>query len=212
MSEAKIKAPRRSAIDTLVLRDRTAVFWFLAACAVAAACAWYVTLMSDVMKQRPPFVVMDTSGAYYVPPGYPYSEMDAMHLHLADVFTETLLERTPEGLVYEDRLSKLCLEDAFLQIRTDLQKEERFFTTQKAVQTARIETREIVQRLLSTVATQTTGTVHRRSFFNGKEQSETYSFTLIVVWRQNGGIVANMAFPSRVERVHRMKLEKISDS
>lgn len=212
MPEAIKSPPRRSAIDTLVARDRTAVFWFLAACAVAGGCAWYMTLMADVLKQRPPFVVMDTSGAYYVPPGIPYAEMDAMHLSLAELMVETLLERTPDGLLYEDRLSLLCLEEAAESIRKDQRKEAKYFIAQKASQTAVIEGRTIVKRMITTVATTATGKVYRRSFFGGKEVNEVFNFTLTLVWRQNERILTNKAFPSRVEKVHELKLEKLSDS
>lgn len=205
------KPKRRSAIDTLVVRDRTAVFWFLAACGAAAASAWYVTLMADVLKQRPPFVVMDTAGSYYVPPGIPYAEMDAMHLHLSEVMAETLLERTPEGLVHADRLAKLCTDEAFQQIRRDLEKEGRYFSSQKGVQHAVMDRPTILVRTASQVKTEVRGKVHRRSFFGGKEQAETYSFVLVMIWKQNTTIVANKAFPSRL-REHALTLTKISDS
>lgn len=214
MPEAKTEprtAPRRSAIDTLVARDRTAVFWFLAACGVAAACAWYMALMAEVFKQRPPFVVMDTNGAYYVPPGIPYSEMTAMHKHLTDMMAETLLERTPEGLVFQDRLPKLCLEDALKQIRKKQTEEDDYFTRQKAVQHAEMEPAEILVSKGTKVMTQITGKVHRRSFFTGKEQSELYSFKLTIVWKENTSIVTNKAFPSRMEK-YDLTLTKISDS
>lgn len=204
-------APRRSAVDTLVARDRTAVFWFLVACGVAAACAWYVTIMSEVFKQRPDFVVMDTSGAYYVPPGIQYIKMDAMHLHLASMMAETLLERTPEGLVYQDRLPKLCLEDALKQIRKKQLEEDDYFTRQKAVQHAEIDTPTILLRTASQVKTKTTGKVYRRSFFTGKEQTETYSFELVTIWKENATIKINKNFPSRMKE-YQLALTKISDS
>jgi len=206
------KPKRRSAIDTLVVRDHTAVFWFVVACVVGGACAWYIILMADVLKQRPPFVVMDTSGAYYVPPGILYSEMDAMHLQMTEFAAETLLERTPDGLVYADRLPKLCMEDALKQIQVELRKEDRFFTSQKAMQTATLDKPEILIRKGTAMATQITGNIFRRSVFSGKEQSETYRFTLILIWRQNLRILSNKGFPSQVEKLQRLKLEKVSDS
>lgn len=210
MPEAKTP-PRRSAVDTLVARDRTAVFWFLVACGVAAGCAWYVTLMSEVFKERPDFVVMDTSGAYYVPPGIQYIKMDTMHMHLANMMAETLLERTPEGLVYQDRLPKLCLEDALKQIRKKQLEEDDYFTRQKAVQHAEIDPPTILLRTASQVKMKTTGKVHRQSYFTGKEQSEIYTFELITIWKENPSIKINKAFPSRMKE-YQLTLTKISDS
>lgn len=213
MTEPASKPTKRpSAIDTLVARDHTAVFWFLAACVVAGGCAWYITLMSSVLNQPSSFVVMDTSGAYFVPPGFPYNQMDAMHLDLTDLVVETMLERTPEGLVHEGRLKKLFKEEPLTQLNKELRKEERYFTSQNASQTVEIESHEMFkQRGITTVGTVARGKVIRKSVFSGKELDETFAFTLKITWRQNAKIIQNSAFPSLVEQ-YQLKLEKISDS
>ncbi len=212
------KEKKRGAIDTLIIRDRTAVFWFLVACAVGTACAGYVMLMSEAMNQRPPFVVMDTAGAYYVPPGEVYRKMIPMHLQLCDVLAETLLERNPEGLVHENRLAKLCWENekhespGLAEIHKEVQKEQKYFQNQKVKQTALIEKTEILQSSNTRVKTVTTGLVHRTSFFSGKEKQETYRFKLTVLWHQNLKIMSNTGFPSQVETLGKLTLEPISES
>ncbi len=209
---------RRGVIDTLVIRDRTAVFWFLAACAVGACCAGYVMVMSEALRQRPPFVVMDTAGAYYVPPGELYPQMKPMHVQLCEVLAETLLERKPEGLVYESRLTKLCWENekheapGLAQIRKEVQKEQKYFQTQKVTQTALVEKTEIAKASNTRVGTVTKGLVHRRSFFSGKEKEETYRFVLTVIWHQNTKIMSNKGFPSQVETLVKLSLTPISES
>lgn len=209
---------KRSAVDTLIIRDRTAVFWFLVACGVGAACAGYVMLMSEALRQRPPFVVMDTAGAYYVPPGEVYREMKPMHVQLCNVLAETLLERNPQGLVYENRLNKLCWENekhetpGFAEIRKEVQKEQKYFQSQKVDQTAIVEKTEIKIATNTRVKTVTTGLVRRRSFFSGKEKQETYRFTLTVLWHQNLKITSNKGFPSQVETLGSLKMEPISES
>lgn len=209
---------KRGAIDTLIIRDRTAVFWFLVACAVGAGCAAFIMAMSEALRQRPPFVVMDTAGAYYVPPGSVYREMKPMHLHLCNVLAETLLERSPEGLVYENRLSKLCWENekhetpGLAEIRKEVQKEQKYFQSQKASQTAAVEKTEITQATNTRVKTVTTGIVHRTSFFGEKEKQEVYRFTLVVLWHQNLKIITNKDFPSQVETLGRLTLEPLSES
>ncbi|WP_395747862.1 hypothetical protein [Prosthecobacter sp.] len=216
MSEKKEK--KRSAIDTLVIRDRTAVFWFLVACVVGSACAGYIILMSEALRQRPPFVVMDTAGAYYVPPGNVYKENKPMHIHLAGVLAETMLERNPEGLVFDSRLNKLCWENekhetpGLDEIRRQVRTEEKYFMSQKVKQTAEVEKTEIAKASNTEVATITTGLVHRRSFFSGKEKNEIYSFKLVVVWHQNLRIISNKGFPSQVKTLVKLTLEPISES
>jgi hypothetical protein len=216
MSDKKDK--KRGAIDTLIIRDHTAVFWFLVACVVGAACATYIIMMSEVLRRRPPFVVMDTAGAYYVPPGNVYREIKPMHVHLGGVLAETLLERNPEGLIYENRLNKLCWENekretpALDQIRNEVRQEEKYFQSQKANQSAEIEKTDILKTTNTEVRTLTTGMVHRRSFFGGKEKQEVYSFTLDVVWHQNLKITSNRGFPSQVKTLVKLSLVPISES
>lgn len=211
------KEKKRGAIDTLVIRDRTAVFWFLVACVVGAACAGYVILMSEVLRQRPPFVVMDTAGSYYVPPGSVYREMKPMHVHLAGMLAETMLERNPDGPIYEDRLDKLCWENdkhetpSQEEILKEIRKEEKYFRSQKANQTAEIEKTEIKTATNTEVRTITTGHVRRRSFFGDKERLEDYSFTLDVIWHQNLK-VTRKGFPSQVRTLVKLSLVPISES
>lgn len=209
---------KRSAIDTLVIRDRTAVFWFLVACMVGAACAGYVMLISEALWQRPPFVVMDTAGAYYVPPGEVYMKMTPMHIQMSNVLAETLLERNPQGLIHENRLTKLCWENekhespGLAEIRKEVQKEQKYFQSQKVDQTALVEKTEILAATNTRVKTVTTGLIHRRSFFSGKEKQETYRFSLTVLWHQNSRIISNKGFPSQVESLGKLTLEPISES
>jgi hypothetical protein len=129
MSEALSKAPvttpparKLGMIDTLVARDQTAVFWFVVACAVAAGCAWYLVLMAEALKDRPPFVVMDTAGAYYVAPGMNFDTMDAMHENLAQLAVETLFERGPTGLARLDRVEKLFTKKGIGELQDILKK------------------------------------------------------------------------------------------
>jgi hypothetical protein len=203
---------KKSAIDTLVARDQTAVFWFLVSCIVAAGCAWYLVIMSEELKARPPFVVMDNSGSYYVAPGLNYNRMEPMHLHLTDMATEALFEREPEGIVHAARLPFLCNKIGYNILRAKLATEARFFQTQKAYQTVNIASRSIVGTASTVVITQATGTLSRRSVFNNKEQTETYNFTVQFFWRLNPDIRRNKAFPSVIEGMPKYQLEKISDS
>jgi len=167
---------KRSAIDTLIIRDRTAVFWFLVACMVGASCAGYVMLMSETLRKRPPFVVMDTAGAYYVPPGNVYMEMMPMHIQMSSILAETLLERNAQGLIHEDRLTKLCWENekqetpGLTEIRKEVQKEQKYFQSQKVDQTSLVVKTEIKAATNTRVKTVTTGLIHRRSIFSGKEK------------------------------------------
>ncbi|MBK8041114.1 MAG: hypothetical protein IPK22_28865 [Verrucomicrobiaceae bacterium] len=210
---------RRSAIDTLVVRDHTAAFWFLVACFVGAGCGTYLMMLSAVVKKLPTFVVMDTAGAFYVPSGlvFNHEQNNGMHVQMGDLLAETLLTRTAEGLVYADRLPKLYWENekrdkpAEQQIETELEKEQNYFRSQQVKQTVTIEKTTIIGTRSTRVGTSTTGIVRRDSIFQGKEKVEFYRFELKVKWHQNLLIISNRGFPSQVEELASLTLEPVTE-
>lgn len=202
---------RRSAIDTFIARDRTAVFWFLAACLTAGCCAWFVTQLSAVLSMRPDFVVMDTSGAYYVPPGKIYSQMDRMHEDLNRYAVETLLTRNFDGLAYEERLSKICTKSGLEAVKTYLKLEAEDFATQQIEQIPEYQSHEILTRTRTEQMSLVQGEVQRSSKFKGREQTERYRFKITIVWLQNLGIAKNAAFPSLIKNMKVTELEKITE-
>lgn len=229
---------RRSAIDTLVARDQTAVFWFLVACAVAAGCAWYLVIMAEALKARPPFVVMDTSGAYYVAPGINYDTREPlenpMHVAMTRLAVETIFERGPLGLTHNDRRGKLFNKSGDSMLEDIIKKEDPYFVSQKVEQSVELlpasqlgtlpptafpkgvskpsTNPAVIKTAPTAAATWAVGIVTRRSVFKGQPQVEYYRFKLILVWRLNPDMRANGAYPSVVDQISTYNLEKISDS
>ncbi|MCA1963108.1 MAG: hypothetical protein LDL31_04090 [Prosthecobacter sp.] len=213
-TEAKPKKKRPGAVDTLVAKDKTAVFWFLAAIVTAAACAWYVDRMSTAFGLKTPFVVMDTSGAFYVPPGLPYGSplLDEMHLHMASMAVETLLVRNREGLVHQKRLPKLFMKPAQIVVNKWLEKEAGYFRSQEVTQDFEITSRSITGRATTAVGTWVKGTVRRSYFLRGKEQEVTYAFDILIAWRQNKDTLRTGNFPSMVEKIDIADFKPISST
>ncbi len=202
MPETAPITKRRGAIDTLVTKDRTAVFWFLVAIATAAGCTWYVNLMSEAFKLQPSFVVMDSSGAYYVPPGLPYSRLDAMHLQLTEMVVETILDRNREGLTYSERLPKLFEKASLQSLLAYLDKEAGYFRENNVTQTFEIESIKFFEpRGISTVTTVTRGKVRRVSFLAGEQQDKTYDFVITIGWWINTALETDKNFPSLVRGI-----------
>ncbi|WP_346331131.1 hypothetical protein [Prosthecobacter sp. SYSU 5D2] len=213
VKEAVVKVPRRrSAIDTLVARDKTAVFWFLVACVVASGCAWYLVIMAEVLKARPPFVVMDTAGAYYVAPGLNFDSMKPMHVDLTMIAVETMFERGPEGLYRGERVDRLFNRQGKSMLQDILKKEDSYFLNQKVEQTVELEGEPKLTGALSTAAaTVATGLVTRRGFFKGQAQVESYRFKVAFIWRMNPNMRGNRLYPAVIDKISTYSLEKISE-
>lgn len=210
---AKKTPQKKSAIDTLVARDQTAVFWFLVACIVGGGCAWYLVIMAEALKARPPFVVMDTAGAYYVAPGLNFDSMTPMHVDMTRTAVETLFERNPRDLINADRVPKLFGKNGTIALREIVTKEENYFRAQQVEQSVEIEGDPVVLLTAPTaVRTSAEGIVTRRGVFNGQNQIEIYRFKVHFIWMMNPDMRGNRAFPAVVERIPIYNLEKISDS
>lgn len=230
----KAAVRKRTMIDTLVARDKTAVFWFLVACAVGVGCAWYLVLMADALKDRPPFVVMDTAGAYYVAPGMNFDSVDTMHENLTQVAVETMFERGPDGLLREDRLGKLFTQKGRAALQDILKKEAEYFQLQQVEQDVvfysdselktlpassfplppiqrPVKNPAVLVRLPTAVSTWAAGLVTRRSVFKGQAQVETYRCKVIFAWMMNPDLRENQAFPAVIDGILSYNLEKISD-
>ncbi|MBB5039632.1 hypothetical protein [Prosthecobacter dejongeii] len=203
---------KKGAIDTLIARDQTAVFWFVFACIIACLCAWYLVIMSEELKARPPFVVMDSNGGYYIAPGVNFNKMKPMHLNLSEMAVEAIFDRGPDGITFAQRLPLLCTKKSYSSIRKKLDTESRYFKAQSVHQTVSIESNTLLGTGETVAITEATGFVYRRSTFNNNEQNETYRFRLRLFWRLNPDIRRNKAFPSVIDEMVNYELEKISAS
>jgi|JI6StandDraft_1071083.scaffolds.fasta_scaffold06599_3 hypothetical protein len=211
MSEPKPKK-QRGAIDTLVTRDHTAAFWFLFAVITAVACSWYVSTVSKELGARPPFVVMDSANAYYVPPGIQYKDMTRMHLHLTELAAETVFERNESGLLYTQRLAKMSTTLVYRYLLSEVDKEGADFRSQRITQTVQVEATRVIDAKSAQVGTEATGYVRRQGVFQGKEQEELYRFTLQLIWEPNLNVIFDKKYPSLIKQVYLMKLEKVTES
>lgn len=203
---------KKGAIDTLIARDQTAVFWFVVACITACLCAWYLVIMADELKARPPFVVMDSNGGYYIAPGVNFNKMKPMHLNLSEMAVEAIFDRGPDGITFAQRLPLLCTKKSYSIIRKKLDTEGLYFKSQSVHQTVSIESNILLGTGETVAITEATGFVYRRSIFNKKEQNETYRFRLKLFWRLNPDVRRNKAFPSVIDEMMNYELEKISAS
>ena len=209
MSDAPPKK-RKSAVDAMVAKDRVAVFWFLAACVVGAACAWYLVVMAEALKARPPFVVMDGSGAYYVEPGVNFAQAKPMHISLTELAVETLFDRTEFGLVYAERLPKLCDKEGLALLRDTVRKEDSYFTGQHVRQTVEVEEIKVGRALPTAVATGATGLLTRNLTFNGEPLTEQYRFTVYFNWKMNSDPTGTGAFPAVIHHMPKYELVRVS--
>lgn len=205
--KASKAAPRRaSVVDAFIAKDRVAVFWFLAAVILAGVCAWFVNVLGKEIATRPPFVVMDAAGDYYVGAGLPYNLADEMHRDLTALAVDTILTRGPTGIKNAYRLERLCDRKGLAAVNADLDKESQLFREQQITQTYTLDPAPEKAIVLGSrnfprnISTAARGTVRRNMIVAGKPQTEVFAFTLSFVWSIDSDPVYSKSYPSKISR------------
>ncbi len=184
-------------VDAMIAKDRVAVFWFLFACVVAASCAYYVMIVSETLKYRPPFVIMDGAGVFYSAPGVNFADAEPMHVALTELAVASMFDRGPGGLKQGDRLPKLCTREGLAEIEKVIRTEAEFFQRQEIVQTYEIDEIKVLGAVGIAAGTQATGRIFRRGQFGG-ELEEISEFVVQFKWIMNPDVRRTAAFPARI--------------
>lgn len=198
MTEAKpdkLPIKRRGAVDAFVAKDRVTIFWFVLACITGAVCSWYVVKVSDTMKVRPPFVIMDGAGVFYSAPGVNFEKAIPIHLAMTEILVDTLFTRGPDGLAYGNRLAKICTRDALGQVNKIIQAESSNFSRQQVRQTYVIDEVKSLGAAGTAAGTQATGRITRRGQFGGAVE-EISTFKVKFQWVLNPNVRGNESFPA----------------
>lgn len=189
-------AKKRGVVDAMIAKDRVAVFWFLFACATAAGCAWFIVVLSETVKHRAPFVIMDGAGVFYSAPGVNFADAEAMHLALTEMLVDAMFDRAPDGLRKEARLIRLCTRTGLQEIRAEIDREDDFFRRQNVVQTYEIDSVKFLGAAGQFAGTEARGRLFRRGDFGG-EIEEVSQFEVKFRWIMNPDIAVTGAFPGR---------------
>lgn len=206
LMSAETSRKKRGAVDAFIAKDRVAVFWFLVACLVAGGCAWYVVVVSESVKKRPPFVIMDGAGVFYSAPGINFADAKPMHEALTRIAVETIFNRGPGGLINVERLPKLCTREGLSGIQKVIQEEAEFFLRQEVNQTCEIESIKVLGAAGAAAGTEARGRIIRRGQFGGAVE-EISEFTVKFKWIMNPDVRGSAAFPARI--VELFKYERI---
>lgn len=208
MTDVATKPSRKKAglVDAMVAKDRVTVFWFMFACIVAAGCAYYVMIVSETLKYRPPFVIMDGAGVFYSAPGVNFADAEPMHEALTELAVESMFDRGPNGLNQGSRLLKLCTRDGLTEIQKVIQTEEGFFRSQDIEQTFEIDEIKVLGAVGIAAGTQAKGRIYRRGQFGG-DLEEVSEFVVQFKWVMNPDVRRTAAFPARIFTLY--KYERI---
>ncbi len=196
MAEKRTKK-KPGLVDAMIAKDRVTIFWFLFACFVAAGCAVYVMIVSETMKYRPPFVIMDGAGVFYSAPGVNFADAKPMHEELTLLAVEAMFDRGPSGLRHEARLSKLCTKTGLSEIQDKIQAEAEFFQRQEIIQTYEIDELKVLGAVGAVAGTSAKGRIFRRGQFGG-DLEEVSEFVVKFRWMMNPDVRATGAFPALI--------------
>jgi hypothetical protein len=187
----------KNVVDLFVAKDRTALFWFILACASMLLSALYARSIISAVQTKPQYVIMDGAGIYYLAPSVEFAQATALHHAQARLAMETLYTRTPEGLPLGNRLTKMFTKPARDLVKAELAKDEKKFETQKITQSV-----QDIQVLIGKVdpngfiETRVSAKLTRQGTFDGKQQTKVFSVKAAFGWILNTSMAANGGYPT----------------
>lgn len=201
----------KGVVDLFIAKDRIAIFWFLAACGVIIASAWYLDRTIRAVHTRPQFVIMDSAGVYYLAPTVDFENAVELHAAQTRLAMETLFNRGPNGLDSPKRVPKIFGRKAVEFIAEEMQSENAAFKNQDIHQKVEVSKTEILKTVGEGALTSATGQVIRVGVFKGKTFNEVYDVQARFSWVLNKDMRNNGQFPT-VSVQLRYELTKRSSS
>jgi hypothetical protein len=190
----------KSVVDLFVVKDRTAIFWFTMACVSIVCSAIFVQRVITAVQVKPQYVIMDSTGSYYLAPSVEFEKAREIHAAQTRLAMETLYTRGPEMLKYESRLKKLFMPETMTQIRKDLlNPDEKPFREQQMTQSIEIEEAGIYKNLITSSGLAVTfakGKLTRQGTFKGQPKTEVLEVEVYFWWRINTRMADNGLFPT----------------
>jgi hypothetical protein len=187
----------KNLVDLFVAKDRTAVFWFVMACASIVCSAIYTrTVIADV-RTKPQYVIMDGNGIYYKAPSVEFAQAEALHLAQSRLAMETIYTRTPRNVVFDERVPRLFYASAKDGFYKEITTEAKKFEEEERSQTVEVTSVEVMPGYPKSVAVvRAKGIITRHSIFKGKEKTEQFTVNNQFVWILNPNMETNGGFPT----------------
>lgn len=186
----------KTVVDLFIAKDRTALFWFTMACAAILCSGIYISKMVGDVSKKPQYVIMDGNGVYYLVPSVEFELATDLHIAQTKLVMETIYNRLPSKLVFEDRVNRLFYKGGIEQLKTELLKDSKKFKEEQREQTIEITDIKVVSVKSSSVVTEGRGILTRRSTYGGREQVETLTVAGRFGWIMNPSMAANGLFPT----------------
>ena len=206
----------KSVVDLFVVKDRIAIFWFTMACVSIVCCAIFVQKVVAAVKVKPQYVIMDSTGTYYLAPSVAFEHAKDLHAAQSRLALETLYNRGPEDLDYRPRMKKMFTEEAQMAIAKDiLAPDEAPFREQQTRQTVEVTEAGVYKNLIDPrgmAVTIAKGKLTRKSNFKGQARTEELEVVAYFWWTINTRMADNGLFPTVCTKFKAEDPKKISSS
>ena len=186
----------KNVVDLFIAKDRTAVFWFVMACAAILCCGLYVQQIISSIAKKPQYVIMDSSGIYYLAPSVEFENATELHREQTRLAMETIYTRKARNLVFNDRVEKIFYKAGIEQVKTELLKDAKKFEEEEREQTIEITETKVISKMPTAVVTEARGILNRTSKFEGRTKVESLSVAARFAWAMNPNMANNGLYPT----------------
>ena len=188
----------KNVVDLFIVKDRTDIFWFTMACASILCSAIYVKTVIAAVQKKPQYVIMDGTGVYYLAPSVEFEGAKELHLAQTRLAMETLYTRTPQNLVFKNRINRLFIGEGVEMVNNEFKTDAKKFVEEERSQTIDVYEEPTIYKIdpRGQAITHAKGRIIRHSTFKGQKKTEVLYVDNYFYWKMNARMVDNILFPT----------------
>lgn len=182
--------------DMFIAKDKLAIFWFLVSCGCIIGTGWYLHGQAIEGRGRMLFVPIEQHDIFMDREMKPQDLNEAADFHTR-LLMETVLNRSPRGLVNPERKGQLLIGNGLDQIDLDLQENRFDFDKRRIHQMVELGRVDIVHNPDDgSAVTSTEGQLIRISLDPTFKETVVQSFTVnaTMQWQRNPSLRGNKRF------------------
>lgn len=187
----------KTAAHTILTKRREARFWQIA-CLALTLLFTVTTLYRELVPTPRPDVLVVAPGGYHLAKLTPFSEADQLHLDQAEIATIFLLQRSPGGLEYPDRIKLLFSSLAYEKVTNLVTQDRDEFRAKSLHQKVEISKTTILNTRDQSVLVSIQGQLIRTGNFEGQPFVESLKLDAKMTFVRNPNLIAQGTYPTIV--------------
>lgn len=187
----------RTVVHTILAKRKEARFWQYS-CLFLTLLFTVTILYREISPPSEDKILLIGPNSYHLPKLQSFAEADQLHLDQAKIASLFLLQRSPNGLEYKERIKLLFGEEAYGKALKLVRAEQEEFRLKSLHQKVEIAHTKIMTVRDNSVLVSLKGQLIRTGNFEGQPFIESLHFDVKMTFIRNPNLIANGNYPTIV--------------